>query len=163
MNNKNKLLKIAKGCKITPKVLYILDCIACLTFVVLAIVLPITKTITSLTTEEVAIMFSIISLYSFLLIDFFWNTQKLFANIESTGTPFNTKTISCLKRLAWSIIVISVAPAILGSILIHAIVPNSEVVFRIEVVGIISGIVIFLLGIVFCYGKELQDKDDETL
>lgn len=163
MNNKNKLLKIAKGCKIASKVLYILDCATCLTFVVLAIVLPLTNAIKTLSTAEVAIMFSVLSLYSFLLIDFFWNTQKLFANIEKAQTPFNLTTIKCLKRLAWSIVVISVVPAILGSILIHAIAPNSDVVFRIELVGIISGIVMFLLGLVFSYGKELQDKDDATL
>lgn len=163
MNNKNKLLKIAKGCKITSKVLYILDCVACLTFTILAIVLPLTNAIKSLTAAEVAIMFSVLALYAFLLIDFFWNTQKLFANIERSQTPFNTDTIKCLKRLAWSIVVISVVPAMLGSILIHAIAPNSEVVFRIELVGIVSGLVMFLLGVVFGYGKDLQDKDDETL
>lgn len=163
MNNKTKLIKIARGCKIASRVLYILDCVACLTFVILAIVLPITNAIKNYTNAEVAIMFSILSLYSFLLIDFFWNTQKVFTNIEKTGTPFNSSILKCLKRIAWSIIVISIVPAILGSILIHAIEPNSEVVFRIEIVGIISGLVIFLLGVVFGYGKELQEKDDETL
>ncbi|MCM1306147.1 MAG: DUF2975 domain-containing protein [Bacteroides sp.] len=163
MNNKTKVIKIARGCKIASKVLYILACVACLVFVALAIALPVTNAVKTLTAAESAIMFSILALYSFLLIDFFWNTQKLFFNIENSETPFNAKSINCLKRIAWSIVVISVVPALLGSILIHAIAPNSEVVFRVELVGLISGLVLFLLAVVFSYGKDLQDRDDETL
>ena len=51
----------------------------------------------------------------------------------------------------------------IGSILIHAIVPNSEFVFRFEIVGISAAVVLYFIGLFFNYGAKLQKQDDETL
>lgn len=163
MKNKTRLIKISKGCKITTTIMLILDCIACLTFSVLAIVFPLNNVISTLTTAEVAIIFAVLALYSFLFIDFFWNARKIFTTIESTGTPFTTITIRCLKKLAFSIMVISVLPAVVGLVLMHLLEPTSEIIFRVQIVGLISGLVMLLLGIVFGYAKNLKDIEDETI
>ncbi|MCM1404744.1 MAG: DUF2975 domain-containing protein [Prevotella sp.] len=163
MDHKTKLVKIAKGCKIGCKVMYLLSCVATVVFVVLAIALSLTDAVATLTPTEVAILFTVLAMYAFLLIDFFWHTQKLFGIIASTGTPFNLPVIQRLKRIGWSSMIISVVPAVIGTILIQILVPNSELVCHVEVVGLIAGLVTLMLSVVFGYGKELQDKDDETI
>lgn len=160
---KNKIVKTAKICKIASKVLYILSCIACLTFAVLAIVLPCTNALKSMTTAEAAIVFGVLALYAFILVGLLWNIWRFFQSIEQEKTPFNNKVSHYLKKSAIFTLVVSIVPALIGSILIYAIVPESEFVFRFELVGIVTGALLFLAGLFFKYGKELQKQDDETL
>lgn len=160
---KNKIVKTSRICKIASKVLYIICCVACLTFVVLAIALSCTNAIKSITVAETAIIFSVLALYAFMLIGLLWNVWKFFEAIEQAKTPFNDKVSHYLKKSAIFTLAVSIVPALIGSILIYAIVPTSEFVFRIELVGIVTGALLFLLGLFFKYGKELQRQDDETL
>lgn len=163
MKDKNKIIKISKTCKVVSKVLYILDCVATLTFLVIAIVLPLTNAIKSITPAECAIIFSVITLYSFFMIDFLWNTTKFFDTICKEQSVFGVKLTKCIKRLAISSLILSTIPAIIGSILIHAICPTSDFVFRLEIVGIMASIVLFFISLFFKHGAELQKQDDETL
>ena len=163
METKYKVIKTAKFCKITSKVLYILSIVAFFTFAVLAIVLPCTDAIKSIKPAESAIVFSVLAVYSFFFFGLLWNVQKLFEAIEINQTPFCEKVSRYLKKSAIFTLLVSVVPAIIGSILIHAIVPASEFVFRIELVGVFTGALLFLVGLFFKYGKELQRKDDETI
>lgn len=162
-NTKSKCVKTAMACKITTKVLYILDITSFFVFAVLAIVLPCTGAIKSITKAECAIIFSVLALYAFLLIGLLWNVQMFFESIEKSKAPFNDKASKYLKKSAIFTVVVSLIPAIIGSILIRAIVPLSEFVFRIEPVGVVTGAVLFLVGLFFKYGNELQKRDDETL
>lgn len=160
---KDKIIKISKTCKVVSKVLYVLDCIATFAFLVLAIVLPLTKAIKTITPAECAIMFSVLTLYAFFMIDFLWNTTKFFDTICLQQSVFNLKVTKCIKRIAISSLILSTVPAIIGSILIHAIVPKSELVFRLEIVGIMAAIVMLFISLFFKHGAELQKQDDETL
>lgn len=162
-NIKNKIVKTAKVCKIISKVLYILSIVATLTFAILAIVFPCTNALKSITTAESAIVFGVLTLYAFILVGLLWNVQKFFEAIEKAKTPFNDTASKYLKKSAIFTLVISLVPAIIGSILLHAIVPESQFTCQIEVVGIFTGALLFLVGLFFKYGKELQKKDDETL
>ena len=163
MDTKNKIVKTAKVCKITSQVLYILSIVAFFTFTVLAIALPCTNAIKSMTKGEMAIVFSVLALYAFFLFGLLWNVQKFFEAIQQKQTPFCDKASKYLKKTAIFTLLVAVVPAIIGSILIHAIEPKSEFVFRVEIVGIVTGVILFLAGLFFKYGQELQHKDDETL
>ena len=163
MDTKNKILKTAKICKIISKALYILSIVACFTFIVLAIVMPTTNAIKSITPSESAIIFSVLALYAFFLFGLLWNVQNFFGAIEEEKSVFNDRAGRYLKKSAIFTIMVSVIPALIGAILIRAIMPGSEFVFRIEVVGIITGALLMLVGLFFKYAKELQKKDDETL
>ena len=162
-DNKAKIIRISKTCKVVSKVLYVLNCVAMLTFLVLAIVLPLTNAIKSIKPAESAIIFSVLTLYSFFMIDFLWNTTKFFDTICKEKSVFNVRVTKIINRIAISSLVLSTVPAIIGSILIHAIVPASEFVFRIEIVGIMASVVLFFISLFFKHGAELQKRDDETL
>lgn len=163
VDNKGRIIKISKICKVIAKVLYVLDCIVTFAFLVLAIVLPLTNAIKSISPAECAIIFSVLTLYAFFMIDFLWNTTKFFDTICTEQSVFNIKVTKCIRRIAISSLILSTVPAIIGSILIHAIVPTSEFVFRIEIVGIMASVVLFFISLFFKHGAELQRKDDETL
>lgn len=163
METKNKIVKTAKFCHIVSKVLYLLSFAVCLTFIVLAIVLPLNDAISSLTNAETAVMFSTLALYAFICIGLLWNVEGLFKSIVNDQSPFSEAVNHYLKKIAIFVLAMSIVPAIVGSILVHSICPESELSFPIEVGGVIAGALLFLLGMVFTYGRELQKKDDETL
>lgn len=163
METKNKIIKVAKVGKICAQVLYLLSIVACLTFAVLAIALSCTHAIKSITPAETAIIFAVLALYAFFLFGLLWNVQQFFASIQNAQSVFNEQSGKYLKKSAIFTMVVSCIPAIIGSALMHGIVPDSEFVFRIEIVGIITGALLILVGLFFQYGKELQKRDDETL
>ena len=163
METKNKILKTAKIGKICAQVLYITSIVACLVFTVLAIVLPLTNAIKSIKPAEAAIVFAVLAVYAFFMFGLLWNVQQFFASIQTSGSVFNAQASKYLKKTAIFTMVLSVVPAIIGSTLMHLCVPGSEFVFRIEIVGIVTGAVLLLVGLFFQYGQELQKKDDETL
>ncbi len=163
MKDKEKIIKISKICKIVSKVFYIVDCVITFVLFALAIILPITNAIPSISKAECAIIFSVLTLYAFFLIDFFWNTTKFFNTIYTQQSVFGVSITKSIQRIAISTFILSTIPALIGSILIHAIVPNSEFVFRFEIVGISAAVVLYFIGLFFNYGAKLQKQDDETL
>lgn len=163
VGNKDKIIKISGTCKVISKVLYVLDCIATFVFLVLTVVFPLTNAIKSITPAECAIVFSVLTLYAFFMIDFLWNVTKFFETICLEQSVFNLKVTNYIKRIAISSLIISTVPAIVGSILIYAIAPTSEFVFRLEIVGIMASVVLFFISLFFKYGAELQKHEDETL
>ena len=163
MDTKNKIMKLAKVCYVIAKVLYIIAFVVCLAFIALAIALPLTNAISSLTTAETAIVFATLALYAFVCIGLLWNVEGLFKSIAKGQSPFNQAVNHYLKKIAVFVLIMAIVPALLGTALLRIIEPATEIVFPVSVSGIISGIVLFVIGVCFQYGIELQKKDDETL
>lgn len=163
METKSRIIKTARVCYIVTKVLYCLACVACLTFIALAIALSVTNAIKSLMPAETAVMFSTLALYSFFAIGLLWNVESMFKSITVEQAPFGEKVSHYLKKIAIFVLMISIVPALIGQIVLRAACPSTEMTFPIEVGGIVSGVVLFLIGLFFDYGKELQKRDDETL
>lgn len=163
METKSKIIKTAKVCLIVTKVLYCLACVACLTFIALAIALSCTNAIKSLLPAETAVLFGTLALYAFVCIGLLWNIEGIFFSVLKQQSPFNERVSHYLKKIAVFVIMLSVIPSLLGTIIVRAICPATELTFPIEVGGIIAGISLFFIGMFFNYGKELQTRDDETL
>ena len=156
MSVKSKIVKIAKVCHIVAKVLYCIAFAVCLILIALAIALPLTNTTGELTAVETAIMFGTLALYSFMCVGIMWNVEGLFKYIAKEQPPFNDKVCHYLKKIAIFILILSVVPALLGSILLKALCPETELTFPIELGGIVAGVVLLLVSLFFEYGNELQ-------
>ena len=163
METKNKIVKTVKVCGIISKVLYLLSCVACLVFIVLAIVLPLTNAVQTYTNAETAVIYATLALYAFTCVGLLWNIEGIFKTITKEQSPFAEKVSHYLKKVAIYVIVLSTVPALLGSTVVRIVYPETEIAFPIELGVIIAGAVLFLIGLFFKYGKELQNKDDETL
>ena len=163
MKTKMKVVKTAKICGIVAKVLYLLSFVLCLAFIALAIALPLTDAISSISPAEVAVIFGTLALYAFILIGLLWNIEGIFNTIAKEQTAFAEKVVHYLKKVAVFVIILSVTPAILGSAVLRIVCPTTEITFPIELCGIIVGAVLFIIGTFFSYGKELQEREDETL
>ncbi len=159
MNTKNKIMKTAKICGIVCKILYCLAIAVCVTFIALAIALSCTNAIKSFTVGETAILFATLALYAFMLIGLLWNVEQIFGNILKEQTPFCERVCHYLKKAAIFLILISTVPALIGTILLHSIVPATELNFSIEFGGIIAGIVLLIICQFFEYGHDLEDKN----
>ena len=162
METKNKIIKLAKICQIISKVLYIASFVVCLVFIALAIALPLSGT-TALPTAETAVLFGALALYAFVCIGLLWNVEGFFKSIHKGQAPFNEAVNHYLKKIALFILLLSVAPSLIASIVIKAINPETELGFPIEFGGIVAGLVLYVIGLFFDYGNELQKSDDETL
>lgn len=163
MEMKNKIVKVAKVCYIVAKVLYCLAFAVCLTFIALAIALPLTNVIDAYTPAEIAIVFATAALYAFMCIGLLWNVEGLFKSIAKEQTPFCEAVCHYLKKIAVFVLLTEIIPSILGSTVLKIVCPASDFNFPIDVGGLIAGGVLFLIGMCFQYGNELQKKDDETL
>ena len=163
METKSKIVKTAKVCYIVAKVLYCVAFAVCLIFIALAIALSLTDAIEAFTPAETAIIFATAALYAFMCIGLLWNVEGLFKSIAKEGTPFCDAVSHYLKKIAVFILLTAIIPALLGTTVLKIACPESEFNFPVEVGGIVAGGVLFLVGLCFQYGKELQERDDETL
>ena len=57
----------------------------------------------------------------------------------------------------------ALVPALVGSTVVRLIDTDTTMNFPISLGGVIAGVVLFVVGVFFKYGKELQTKEDETL
>ena len=55
-------------------------------------------------------------------------------------------------------IIFSVVPAIFGSAVLGIACSTTEITFPIELSVVIVGVVLFLIGVFFNYGKELRER-----
>ena len=163
METKSKIVKAARICAIVSKVLYIVAIAACVTFVVLAITLPLNHVVQSMTDGETAVVFATLAVYAFICVGLLWNIEGVFKAIAAEGSPFGERVSHYLKKVAVFVIVLSIVPAILGTAVVRAVNAETELAFPIDLGGVIAGAVLFLVGLFFNYGKELQTKDDQTL
>ncbi len=162
METKQKIIKTARICGIVAKILYIITCVLCLTFIILAIVLP-SKAVETLSAAETAVLFGTLALYAFIGIGLLWNVEGIFKSITEERSPFGEKANHYIKKTAIYLVIISVIPAIAGSTVLRAVCPSTELVFPVEAGGLTGGIVLFLTALFFRYGTELQKSEDETL
>jgi|GEM_PF-1721397 len=164
LSSRDKILKVAKICEVVSKVLYIVAFVGVVVLAVSAIVLPLTvKEIGDFKAGEIAIIFGVCALYCFMAINVFWNVEQIFKSIRVNQTPFHERVTHYLKKSAVAVILISIIPALIGSILIRAITPESAARFNFQYMSLAIGVVMLILGYIFNYGIELQKKDDETL
>lgn len=159
MDTKNKIVKNAKICRVICKVFYCLACVSCIVFIALAIALSRTNAIKSLTAAETAILFGTLSLNAFIVVGLLWNIEQVFVNIVKEQTPFSKKVTHYLKKTGIFLILLSTIPALIGTVLLRAIVHTTELNFSIGLGGIIAGIVLILLCQFFVYGNELEQKN----
>lgn len=157
MGTKNKIIKTAKIFSTVCKVFYCLACAACVAFIALAVALSCTNAIKSFTAGETAILFGTLALYSFMAIGLLWNIEQIFVNIVKEQAPFSKRTSRYLKKTGVFSILLSTVPALIGTMLLHSIVPSTELNFSIELVGIIVGIVLIIFCRFFEYGNELEN------
>ena len=163
METKNKIVKMAKTCYVIAKVLYILAMVACVAFIVLAIALPTSGVVKNMTAAETAVLFATLALYAFVCVGLLWNVEGMFKSIAQEKSPFSQAVSHYFKKIAIFVIILSLVPALIGSIVLRAVYPETELTFPIEFGGVVAGLVLLVIGVFFNYGDELQKQDDETL
>ena len=163
METKNKIVKKAKVCYVVSKVLYFVSFAACLAFIALAIALPLTNAIDAYAPAETAVLFATMAVYAFFCIGLLWNVESLFKSIVDQKAPFGKAVSHYMKKIAIFVLLLSIVPALCGSIVLRIVRPETLMNYPIELSGVIVGIVLFFVGMFFDYGNDLQKRDDETL
>ncbi len=88
----------------------------------------------------------------------------IFCSIGKSFTPFTIKITRRIKQIAVISIVLSLRNCLGGfSDALVDYYTIGELTWRINFAGLLSGMVILCLALIFRYGCELQQQSDETL
>lgn len=163
VNKKEKLLGMAKTCQRASKVLYILACVVCVVFVVLAIVLPLTVKDAAIPAMELCAIMIDGALVAFFAIGILWNLQQWCKSIVDAQSPFTADLPKYLRKTGIITILASTVPAIVATAVVQSAIRDVELVFNVGIGGIICGIILIVMSVFFCYAADLQKSSDETL
>lgn len=117
--------------------------------------------ILSIVPQNLLVMFVSMVIYALFMCFILYFIYMIFRDISREDTPFCKKHILRMKQAAAMTIVLSVIGSFFDSL--SDVYTIGEMVWHMDFAGMILGIVICCLALIFDYGCELQQQSDETL
>lgn len=118
-------------------------------------------TVISLTAKSLLVMFSCMIIDSALITIIIYFVFSIFRDIGRGSTPFSRKNTTRIKQIAIVTIVISLIGGFSDALVDYYTI--GELTWNVNFVGLLIGVVIYCLALIFHYGCELQKLSDETL
>ncbi|MDO5400958.1 MAG: DUF2975 domain-containing protein [Eubacteriales bacterium] len=89
--------------------------------------------------------------------------EQVFRGIGEDGTPFNPAHVSCIKRVAWLALALSVMVSVADNLEAALLTGERLVLLELDMAALLFAAIIYCLAYVFEYGCKLQQESDETL
>lgn len=102
----------------------------------------------------VSILFISLGTCLVLLFKLFKKLEKLFINIHDNDTPFVKENISYIKRIALYLLLITLIPDLVGSIV--EIVYSKDLSVSISLIEYVYAGIVYVLSYIFDYGYQIQ-------
>lgn len=118
-------------------------------------------TIISITSDSLLVMFFFMLINTSLMTLIIAFVYDIFCNIGKSFTPFTIKVANRIKQIAIIFIVLSLIGGFSNALVDYYTI--GELTWRIDFAGLLSGMVILCLALIFRYGCDLQKQSDETL
>ena len=118
-------------------------------------------TVISITSNSLLVMFFFMLINTSLMTVIIAFIYDIFCSIGKSFTPFTIKITRRIKQIAVISIVLSLIGGFSDALVDYYTI--GELTWRINFAGLLSGIVILCLALIFRYGCELQQQSDETL
>ena len=115
----------------------------------------------SITPSSLLIMFFLMLINTSLMTIIIVFVYDIFCSIGKSLTPFTIKVTNRIKQVAIISIVLSLIGGFSDALVDFYTI--GELAWRIDFTGLLSGMVILCLALIFRYGCELQQQSDETL
>ncbi|EDJ9837748.1 hypothetical protein GFS63_15070, partial [Listeria monocytogenes] len=91
-----------------------------------------------------------------------WTASMNFKDLAAEFMPFSVLTVNRLRRIAGILLVYSLAPQIMYSVLHTVLIPGYSITFGLNM-SFFFAIIFYCLTEIFRYGASLQKESDETL
>lgn len=118
-------------------------------------------TVISLTTQSLLVMFSWMIVDSVLLTVIIYFVYAIFRDMGKGCTPFSHKNTTRIKQIAIVSIVLSFIGGFSDALVDYYTI--GKLTWNVDFAGLLVGVVIYCLALIFHYGCELQKQSDETL
>ena len=110
---------------------------------------------------------SLLIMFTFMLIDTILISlvilfvYPVFDEIRKGFTPFSHENTVRIKRIAIIVAVLSIVGSYSDSLVDYYTI--GELTWRVNVIGLITGMIIYCISLIFSNGCDLQQESDETL
>lgn len=110
---------------------------------------------------------SLLFMFIFMLIDIvlissaIFFVHAIFDEIKKGGSPFTHQNTIRIKNIAVIAVILSIIGSYSDALVDYYTI--GELTWRMDFTGILSGIIIYCISLIFSYGCDLQRESDETL
>lgn len=118
-------------------------------------------TVIGITPNSLLVMFFFMLINTSLMTIIIVFVYDIFCSIGKSFTPFTVKIAGRIKQIAIIFIVASLIGGFSDALVDYYTI--GELSWRIDFTGLLSGMVILCLALIFRYGCDLQQQSDETL
>lgn len=115
----------------------------------------------SIAPKSLLIMFVFMLIDTLLISAMIFIIHTIFNDIKKGDTPFmhqNTTRIKCIAIIA---VILSIVGSYSDALIDYYTI--GELTWRVNVIGLIIGIILYCISFIFSYGCDLQQESDETL
>ena len=119
------------------------------------------KTTISIAPQSLFIMFAFMLIDTLLISAMIFIIHAIFNDIKKGDTPFLHQNSLRIKNIAIITIILSIVGSYSDTLVDYYTI--GELTWRVNVIGLIVGIIIYSISLIFSYGCDLQKESDETL
>ncbi len=117
-------------------------------------------TIIELSLQQLLLMFAFMLVDAILITIIILFVHAIFNHIQG-DTPFSHQNTIRIKKIAIVTIILSIVGSYSDALVDYYTI--EQLTWKMNVVGLIVGIIIYCISLIFDYGCELQQQSDETL
>lgn len=118
-------------------------------------------TIIELSLQQLLLMFAFMLVDAILITIIILFVHAIFNHIQKGDTPFSHQNTIRIKKIAIVTIILSIVGSYSDALVDYYTI--EQLTWKMNVVGLIVGIIIYCISLIFDYGCELQQQSDETL
>lgn len=118
-------------------------------------------TILEIAPRPLLIMFVFMLIDALLILIAILYVHGIFHDLKSGCTPFTRKNTTRIQIVAGITIVLSIVGSYSDALVDYYTI--GELTWRINAIGLLSGLIIYCISFIFRYGCDLQQASDETL
>lgn len=115
----------------------------------------------SIAPQSLLIMFAFMLVDTLLIAAMIYIIHAIFDDIKKGDTPFLHQNTTRIKSIAIITIILGIVGSYSDALVDYYTV--GELTWRVNVIGVIIGIIIYCISLIFSYGCDLQQESDETL
>lgn len=115
----------------------------------------------SIAPQSLFIMFVFMLIDTLLLSVMIFMIYAIFNDIKKGDTPFLRQNITRIKSIAVIAIILNIVESYSDALVDYYTI--GELTWRVDLIGLVIGIVIYYISLIFRYGCDLQQESDETL
>lgn len=119
------------------------------------------RAVLNIASQPLILMFILALINIIVLTIIIYFVYLIFRGIEKTYTPFHEKNTSRIKIIAGMTIILSIIGSFSDAVVDYYTI--GQLTWKLNIEGIVIGIIIYFIALVFHYGCELQKESDETL